>query len=112
MRFQKPVQLIEDNARIDRNCAGRWLERPNLAKELACIDDQRLANRLTALGCPGAARQNRHAMLGGDLDRCEHILPGAWHHHTDRLDLVHRGIRAVAAAAERVEQHFALELAA
>ena len=42
-------------------------------------------------------------MLGGYLDRGQHILASARHHDADGLYLVHGGIRAVAAAAERVE---------
>ena len=109
---EQPVQLVEDNARIDCNGPCRRLERPDLAQKLARIDDQRFAHGLAALGCPGAAGQQRYAVLGGDLDGRQHILAGARHHHADGLDLVHRGISAVAAAAERVEEDFAFEFAA
>ena len=112
MGLEKPVQLIEDNARIDGNGPRRRLERPDLAQEFARVDDQRFAHGLAALGCPGAAGEQRHAVLGGDLDGREHIMACARHHHPDGLDLVHRCIRAVAASAERVEEDFAFEFAA
>ncbi len=34
----------------------------------------------------------------------------AWHDHTDRFDLIYRGIGTVATTAEGVEQDFAFEL--
>ena len=112
MGFEKRVQLIENEARIHRHGSRLGIERPDLAQVLACIDHHSLADGLTALGRPGAARQQRHIVLGGDLDGSEHILPGSRDDHAKGLDLVDRGVRAVTAAAERVEQHFALEFPA
>jgi hypothetical protein len=59
----------------------------------------------------GAARQYRHPLLARNRDRRRGILAALRHDDAQRLDLVDRRIGGVAAAAERVEKHFAADLA-
>ena len=51
------------------------------------------------------------AELAPERERRLHVGIGPRHDHRERLDLVDRGIGAVAAAIERVEQHLAGDLA-
>src|SRR6266516_3295694 len=51
------------------------------------------------------------AWLHGDLQRDLNVALGPRHHHAGRVDMVDRGVGRVAAAACRIEQDFALDLA-
>ncbi len=82
-----------------------------LVHVLGAIEHQGAAHGLAALRGAAAARQHRDAGLARDLQRRRHVLLVARHHHADGLDLVDRGIGAVAAAARGVEQHLAPERA-
>ena len=75
----------------------------------AVVDDQRAAHGLAGLRGAAAARQQRHALLAGDLGGDAHVLGCPRHHHADRLDLVDRGIGRIASTAEGVEQDLALD---
>ena len=109
--LQKAVQAVEHQAGLDRDPPGRRIEVADLGQMLRDIDHDRRANRLAALGGAAAPGQNRHALLGGDLNGRRDISQSARHHHADRLNLVDRGIGGVAAPAEAVEQHLALKRA-
>ena len=61
---------------------------------------------------PPPRGRHRHACFGGDLQGADRVLFGARHDDPDRHDLVDRGVGAVAAAAESVEQDFALHFLA
>ena len=90
--------------------AGIDLEQP--VHVLAGVDDERGADGLAALRRAGAARQDRHAGGDGDLGGADGLVGRARHDDAERLDLVDRRVRRIAAAAPGVEQHFARELAA
>ena len=79
---------------------------------LAEIQDQRAPDRLAGLRDATPARQDGHALLARNRQRRAHVVVGARDDHAERLDLVVRGVGGVAATAERVEQHLALQLAA
>ena len=66
---------------------------------------------LAGLRGAAAARRHRHAELARERERRLHVGIGPRHHHGLRLDLIDRGIGAVAPAIERLEQHLALDLA-
>ncbi len=109
--LEEVVELIEHQARLDAGLAAVRVERENPVEVLADVDDDRLADRLSALRGAAAAGKHRNLLLGGDLDDAGHVLFGPGHDNADRLDLVDRGVGAVTAAAESVEQHLALDLA-
>jgi hypothetical protein len=116
-RIEKPmwpevaVELVEHHSGLDANRARLGIEGFHLVQVLAGIDHQRLAHRLTYLRSAAAPRQYRDSLVGGDLDRTQDILFAARHHYPDRFDLVNRRVGTVAAAAEGIEQHLALEFA-
>ena len=78
---------------------------------LRTIDDKCLGDGLAALRGPRTPRQHRNTLLTGDSDRDRGILAITRHDDAQGLDLIDRGIGAVAPAAERVEQHLAADLA-
>ena len=112
MRLQKLVERVEDDAGFHCYRSITWPELIDSRQIFARIDDERLTDSLAGLGGPRAPRQYRHAVLSRDLDCAEHIILVARHHHPDRLDLIHRGVRAITAAAKRVEENLALQLSA
>ena len=112
MGLEKPVQLVENHARLHAHGARPGIEVKHGVQVLRRVDDQGLGHGLPALGRPAAARQHRRSFLGRDLDDAHDVFGGARHDHADGLDLVDRGVVAVAAAGERVEQHLSLQGAA
>ena len=111
-RLQLRVEVVEDEARLDRRDAALGVDGDDVAQVLGGVDDQRRAGRLAALARAGAARQHRHGELARDLEGDRDVAVALRHEHADRHDLVDRGVGRVAAARGRVEQHVAFGLAA
>ena len=110
---EKLVERVEHDAGFHRRPFGvTWPELIDSSQIFARIDDERLTDSLAGLGGPGAPRQYRYAVLSRYLDCAERVILVARHHHPDRLDLIHRGVRAITAAAERVKENLALQLSA
>jgi hypothetical protein len=107
---EKAVQLVQHHARLDRDPLGFRLEVEHFVQVLGDVDHQGRAHGLAALGGAGTPGQDRNARLGRDSHGTQRVLGAGRHHHPDRLDLVDRGVGAVAAPAEAVEQHLALQL--
>ncbi len=110
VRLQRLVEAVEHHARLDQRAAPLDIDGEDAVHVLAAIDDEGAADGLAALRGAAAARQDRHALLAGDGERRRDVLLVARHDHAQRLDLVDRRIGAVAAAAERVEQHLAAQI--
>ena len=102
------VQLVEDDPRLHDACHGLGIDGQHVAQILGEIDDEGAADRLAALRGAAAAGQERQVLGVGDLDNGLQVRVGLRDHDAKRFDLVDRSIRAVAAAAEGVEQHLAL----
>jgi hypothetical protein len=111
VRAQERIQPVEHDAGLHRDRRARRIELDHLVQVLRMIDDQRRADRLTALRGAGAARQDRHARLERDLHRADRGGLGPGNHHADRLDLVDRRVGGVPPATRAVEQNLALDLA-
>ena len=111
LRLEPAVELVQHQTRFDPNGRRGGVEITDPVEILAVVHDQRGADGLPDLRGTATARQHRYAGLGRDLQGRQHVLPVAWNHYPDRLDLVNRRVGAVAAAAERIEQHLAFELA-
>ena len=106
------VQPVEHDAGFDRHPPGVGVDFEDIFEIPGGVEHQRLAHRLTALGGAAAARQDRHAFLGRDGDGARDVVRALRDDDADGLDLVDRGVGAVAPAAEAVEQHLALDLLA
>jgi hypothetical protein len=111
LRLQPGVEVVGDHPGLHLDPARLLVEVNHAVEVAAGVDDQRLADRLPALRGAGAAREHRDARVAGDGDGRLDVARGARHDDADRLDLVDRGVGAVAPARGRVEQHLALELA-
>ena len=106
------VQGIQRDARLDHGDTVFDIERDQRIQILAGIQHQRFVDRLAVLRGAAAARQYRHALAAGDLQRADDIGLGARHDHAMGAHLVDRGIGAVAPAREFVEQHLGLQFVA
>ncbi len=102
--------MIENKARLDGRAAIGLVQFDHIIQVLGYIDHQRLAHGLAALGGAAAARQDRHLFLGGNLDDADHVLFRARYDDTDGLDLVDRGVGAVAPPAKGIKQDRAFDL--
>ena len=109
---QLPVEIVEHDAGLHHAGAVDLVDLDQLLEVLAEVHDQRAPDRLAGLRGAAAARQHGHALLARDRQRRAHVVVGARDHHAQRLDLVVRGVGGVAPAAEAIEQHLALQLAA
>jgi hypothetical protein len=108
---EKAVQPVQHDSRLHRDPLRLGLEVEHLVQVLGDVDHQGRAHGLAALGGAGTPRQDRYARPGRDPDGANRVLGTGRHHDPDRLDLVDRGVGAVAAPAEAVEQHLAVQLA-
>ncbi len=109
---QLPIEPVEHDPRLDPRAAPLDIDLDHPVEMFAAIDDQRARHGLPALRGAAAARQHRHPLLARYRDRGRGVLAAFRHDDTQRLDLVDRGIGRIASAAERIEQHLALDLAA
>ena len=109
-RAQPGIELVEHDAWFDGHGRGGRVDRQHAVEVFTGIDDDRGTHGLAALRGAGAALQHRHAGVLGDLDGAHDVGGIFGHDHADRLDLIDRGIGAVAAAAPAIEQHLALDL--
>ena len=76
------------------------------------VDHQAGADRLAGLRGAAAARHHRHARLARDRERGLDVGGALRQDHARRLDLIDRGVGAVAPAIEGIEADLAFELAA
>ncbi len=111
VRLEELVQVVEHDARLDGDgpVLGRELE--DRVEILGGVDDQGLADGLAVLRRAAAAGQDRDFRFVADGDDPPEVVLGSGDGHTDGFDLVGRGIGAVAAAREGIEQDFARDLA-
>ena len=110
-RAQPGIQMVQNHAGLHDGFALVEIHIDDFIEILCAIDNQRRANTLAALRAAGPARQNGHTFFGRDLQCTARGILGARHHHAYRIDLVDRGIGAIASARESVEQHLAIDLA-
>jgi hypothetical protein len=102
MRLQQRVEPVEDNAGLHDDFACLRVELDDVVEVLRVVDDQCRADGLPALGRPGSARQDGRLLPPRSERHARRIL-APWHDHAHRLDLIDRGIGAVAPARESVE---------
>ena len=109
--LQQAVEPVEHEAGLDPDRALLRVQLEHAVQILGEIDHQAGADRLAGLRGAAAARHDRHARLARDPERRLDVGVGPGEHDADRLDLVDRGVGAVAAAIEGLEPDLALERA-
>src|SRR5262249_8321144 len=112
LRFEGFVEALKHHARLDEGAAVLGVDGEDAVHMLAAGDDERASHRLAALRGAAAARQHRHAFLPRHGDGRGDVLLVARHDDADRLDLVDRGVGAVAAAACSIEEYSAAQVLA
>ncbi len=112
VRLEARIELVEHDAGLDPGRARVDVELEQIAQVLARVEHERGADGLAALRRARAARQERYAGLGRDLQRAAAASADARHDDAERLDLVDRRVGRVAAAVVGAEQHVAFDLAA
>ena len=77
VRFQRAVEIVEHDARLDHAAASRCVELENVVQIFRAIHHQRMVDGLPALRGAAAARQHADALFARDryrpigfLDRC------------------------------------------
>ena len=68
-RFQRAIEFVEHDARLDHAAARRGIERDDAVEMSRAIDDQRLVDGLPGLRRAAAARRDRHAFGAANRDR-------------------------------------------
>ena len=91
------IQVIEHQTGLHLSPHGLNVDGQQLAQVFAGVDDQGFPNRLSALRRATTTRQDGHASITCDIQGDAQIEGGLGDHHTDRHDLIDRGIGAVAA---------------
>ena len=110
VRFQRAVEILEHDARFDHTAPAVDIQIDNAVEIFRAIDHQRRIHRLPALRGAAAARQNRDALLARNRNRPRRIVHGPRRHHSERHDLIMRGVGGVTPAGEAVEAHIARDL--
>src|SRR5690606_10984369 len=81
----------------------------NAVEMSRAVDDQRLVDRLAALGGAAATRGHADTFVFGDFYRLFGFFYRTRNDNAERHHLIVRGIGRIAAAGETVECHFAAE---
>ena len=111
-RRERAVEPRHGDARLNRGRARLHINRQDAVEILAGVEHQRSTHRLPSERTARAARQQRHVVGGGHLERSVQVVTVAWNHHAHGLNLVKAGIRAVERAAPAVAAHLARNAAA
>ena len=107
VRLQPCIELVEHDARLDRDRHRLLVHGDDAIQMLAVIDHQRRADGLTALRASGASRQHGHAQLTADAERRLDIVVTGRDQHADGFHLIDGRISGVPAARGRIEQDHA-----
>ena len=109
MRLELAVELVKDDARLDKAAASLDMEFEYPVQMLAGVDDDGMVDRLPALRCAAAARQHGDALLAREIKRRLDIAQRLGNHHRMRHHLIDGCVRSMTAAGERIVHHRALE---
>ena len=110
MRSQKRVQLIKHDARFDGDRLLCGVKADDSVEILAVIDNERSADRLSALRAAGAAGEDRDLPPATELHRRPNVVVACGHENGERIDLVDRSIRRVTSTRCGVRQQFTLDV--
>jgi hypothetical protein len=103
------VEMAQHEAGLDQRGPGFRINVQNAPQVLRAVDHHGPVDGLAALAGAAAARQHRHPFLPRDRQRGGDIADLLGHHNADRLDLVDRGVRRIAATIGAAEQHVAAD---
>ena len=109
MRPQRRVELVEHHPGLDPRPALVRIDLENAIQVLRRVEHQSGADRLPGLRRAAAARGDRHAVAGGDLDGADHRLRRSWYHHPQRLDLIDARVGGVERPREAIETDLAVD---
>ena len=84
--------MIEHHARFNGDRHRVCVKGNDVAQPFTVINDQCIANGLTALTCPRTARQHRYLLISCNIKSAQYVGLIAWHDHTNWCDLIDRGI--------------------
>ena len=102
-RLEVGVELVEHDARLDPHRHRIAIDDADPVKILREVDDDPRPDGLAREAGGPAPRHDRHALLGRDPHRRDHILDRPGHDHAHRLDLVQAGVGRVKPAPAPVE---------
>src|SRR5262249_44929865 len=94
---QLRVEPLHDGARLYPDTPRLGVEFDDPLHIFAALDDERAADRLAALRSTAPARQHRDAFLARDRQRGGDVVLVFGDNDANRLDLIDRGVGAVAA---------------
>ena len=109
VRLQLPVQLVKNNARLDKAAALFDIKLEDAVQMSAGIHHDGIVHRLPALRGAPTTRQYRQPLLACEIQCRLDIGKAFRHHHRMRHHLVDRGVGGVAAARERIVEQRALK---
>ena len=108
MLLQRSIQMIENDTRLNLDCALNGVDLQHIADVFGVVNDQACAGGLTTLTGTAAARNNGHTKIAADGHGNGHLIRRTRHKHTHRFDLIDRGIGGVTTAVSRAKQDLAL----
>ena len=106
MAFQLRIQLVQHNSRRYQGFAFFVIDFEDTVEIFAGIDDQALADGLSALGSSASTGSDADALFACNLKCCGDIIRILRNQHPGGNDLVDRGIGAVKPPGKVVEKHF------
>ena len=95
MRSRSTVEVVLHDTGLHTSRPRDRVDLEDLVHVARHVEDDRLADRLSAVARARAARQDRDTEPVGDPDRRDHVLRMTRRDHTDRIDRVHARIGAV-----------------
>ena len=109
MRLELAVELVKDDARLDKAAAPLDIQLEYPVQMLAGVDDDGMVDRLPALRRAATARQHGNALLARKIQCRLDIGKRLGNHHRMRHHLIDRGIGGITAACERIVHDRPLE---
>ena len=102
---QLPVELVQDDSRLDPDPHFLGVDFDNLVQILAEVDDDGMVHGLPGQAGASGAGQDWNVVLLGYFHHCQHVVHGPGDHHPHRLHLVDAGVGAVEDPGIGVEAH-------
>jgi hypothetical protein len=114
VRFERAGNVLtgvgfESDPGLDHGGPLRDIHVYDLAQMFRVIDHERRANGLAALRASRPAREHWNLVLDRNCKRGSRRFGGTRHDHTNRFDLVDRGVGGVPSARPGIEQHVAFD---
>ena len=110
MGFERAVQLIQHDARLNHRAAVFHVDFKDAVKVACVINDQPRVDRLPALGCPAPASCHGHTSRARGIQGSLNVFARARRNHPSGHHLVDRCIGRIPPPREPIKEDIPLKI--